>query len=518
MKNDDGSRPTKDAVLRKAIPEKTKPQQKTLSTAVKRRVSIRKEQSDVNLVGAGHEERGEKTMMTIGEQPLSKAKQVGKTDLVIIGVTHINQRSDETNVQVKPKEATSKRIKVREPNDQDVPDPALGGYEDKRIKLGTNQGYIRTMRGYPYQRGSEQFEAEGEVFKAREANNQDVDDPAIECRDAEKTEPDADESETDEEDGYPWFAARVVCYWLTKRMAKEQILYWNVDDYDGKVSHVEEEITAPEMFLKDREMTAPMYQQLRRELIAMEGDEELKSYEVNTEDDQTKMENTIEEIHELGDRYHQTRVEIETWRLQQWNNKGSVDTGDAQLACFTKGRRKRQPIGTKSDGEDDEDCEQMVCQMNGDQWESLPFPIIVDSGACASVMPIAWCQYVPTQETRESKAGEFFRAANGDKIYNEGKKVVSLMTREGIVRGMNFTSCEVSKALGSVSQICRAGHRVVFNPPWSEEGSYIEHESIGETMWMTEHNGLYVLNTKVAPTSKQSSVKGNTGFGRPANP
>ena len=92
------------------------------------------------------------------------------------------------------------------------------------------------------------------------------------------------------------------------------------------------------------------------------------------------------------------------------------------------------------------------------------------------------------------------------------------MTKEGVVRDMNRTSCEVSKALGSVSQICRAGHRVVFNPPWSEEGPYIEHESTGEVVWMTEHNCLYVLSTKVAPKNKQSSVNGSTGFGRPANP
>ena len=85
------------------------------------------------------------------------------------------------------------------------------------------------------------------------------------------------------------------------------------------------------------------------------------------------------------------------------------------------------------------------------------------------------------------------------------------------MRDMNFTSCEVSKALGSVSQICRAGHRVVFNPPWHDEGSFIEHVDIGEVMWLNEHNGLYVLNTKVAPTNKQTKYKPNTGFGRQAN-
>ena len=49
---------------------------------------------------------------------------------------------------------------------------------------------------------------------------------------------------------------------------------------------------------------------------------------------------------------------------------------------------------------------------------------------------------------------------------------------------MKFTVCEVSKALGSVSQMCKIGHRVVFNPPWNNQDSYIEQVSIGERQWM----------------------------------
>ena len=138
----------------------------------------------------------------------------------------------------------------------------------------------------------------------------------------------------------------------------------------------------------------------------------------------------------------------------------------------------------------------MVCQMTGKQWEQLPFPIITDSGACISVMRTSWCPHVPTEETTESRAGEFFRAANGQNFSNEGSKIVSFMTKERVMRDMKSTSCGVSKALGSVSQICQAGHRVVFRPPWSEEGShtyiyiYIERCDTGEVMWLTSHNAL----------------------------
>ena len=157
------------------------------------------------------------------------------------------------------------------------------------------------------------------------------------------------------------------------------------------------------------------------------------------------------------------------------------------------------------DSDDEED--QMVCSMTGQSWESLPFAVVIDSGACASVMPSGWCKHVPLQKTSQSESGEYFRAANGTKIFNEGQKCVSMMTREGAWRDMNFTACDVAKALGSVSQMCRAGHTVVFNPPWHEDGSYIEYLDTGERMWMEEANGFYVLNTKVAPKQWQTTLR-----------
>ena len=160
--------------------------------------------------------------------------------------------------------------------------------------------------------------------------------------------------------------------------------------------------------------------------------------------------------------------------------------------------------------------------MNGSSWESLPFPVIVGSGACASVMPIGWCEHVPIMETQQSRPGEFFRAANGQKIHNHGERIVSMMTREGAMRDMRFTMCDVPKALGSVSLMCRTSHRVVFNPPWDPEGSYIQHIEIGECMWLEEHNGLYMLNTKVAPAGRHrggdNNQESHQGFGWPANP
>ena len=129
-------------------------------------------------------------------------------------------------------------------------------------------------------------------------------------------------------------------------------------------------------------------------------------------------------------------------------------------------------------------------------------------------MPTSWCSHVPLRETPQSKAGDFYRAANGNNIYHEGERAIPMMTQEGSPRDMRFTVCDVAEALGSVSKMCRTGHRVIFNPPWGPEGSYIERETIGERMWMHEGGGLYVLRTKVAPRHRQSTRLKDEDFSR----
>ena len=89
--------------------------------------------------------------------------------------------------------------------------------------------------------------------------------------------------------------------------------------------------------------------------------------------------------------------------------------------------------------------------------------ITVDSGAMDTVGPMSVGAGFETYETEASRNGKNFRAANGKKIFNEGQKFASMMTKEGAMRDVSFTVCAVTKARGSVSQMCRTGHRVVFN-------------------------------------------------------
>ena len=79
------------------------------------------------------------------------------------------------------------------------------------------------------------------------------------------------------------------------------------------------------------------------------------------------------------------------------------------------------------------------------------------------------------------------------------------MTREGVIRDMKFEVCNVTRALGSVSQMCKAGHKVVFNPPGDPAGSYILHMETGQKMWLVERDGIYLLDVRVAPENRQAN-------------
>ena len=99
------------------------------------------------------------------------------------------------------------------------------------------------------------------------------------------------------------------------------------------------------------------------------------------------------------------------------------------------------------DDEDEDDTgvdypgERHVNNMSSNTWDSLPHPIIIDSGAAASVIPTSWCAHVQTRETEESRRGQHYTAANGGKIFNEGERLVTMMSREGLMRDMRFTAC-----------------------------------------------------------------------------
>ena len=338
------------------------------------------------------------------------------------------------------------------------------------------------------------------------------------CNNILTTDKKASELQKEELDQY--WRPSYMFHWLKAVGGNVMNAYDHFKDYIGKESYDEMKLDRP----------APMSK------TESEGDESIWSHmsdydefglapeETGTQINGTDRNTVTGENLKGQDRVWSSNKQ--SYRVREWSADTTTteesEHNGVQLACMSRGVKtnRRKPMEDSDDEGSDDEQEQFMCSMTGRQWEQLPFPIVIDSGACASVLPTDWCNHVNLLKTPQSEAKEFFRAANGKKIYNEGQKLITMMTKEGAVRDMNFIVCSVTKALGSVSQMCRAGNRVVFNPPWDPEGSYIENEHTGERLWLEEQGGLYVLHAKVAPQEKQTSniYAMQTGFQWQANP
>lgn len=104
------------------------------------------------------------------------------------------------------------------------------------------------------------------------------------------------------------------------------------------------------------------------------------------------------------------------------------------IACITRRQRQRRtPKEEPSDDEESEDeDEQFICCMSGRQWESLPYPIVIDSGACAFVLPTNWCNHVKLLRTPQSEAHQPVQNGPGTRQFtHHTRHGVSIATQQG---------------------------------------------------------------------------------------
>ena len=66
--------------------------------------------------------------------------------------------------------------------------------------------------------------------------------------------------------------------------------------------------------------------------------------------------------------------------------------------------------------------------------------------------------------------------------------VVTMMSREGRMRNMNFTACDAERAPVSASAMYKRGRTIVLSAPEHPDGSYIHHIASGERMGL-QHGG-----------------------------
>ena len=157
-------------------------------------------------------------------------------------------------------------------------------------------------------------------------------------------------------------------------------------------------------------------------------------------------------------------------------------------------------------------------EIEQNTWQPLPRPMVVDSGAGATVMPKDWCMAHAIKDSPGSLAEDFYFTADGTKVYNEGQRELYICTPQGKLRKMKFQVAKVKKALGSVSEMVDSGNRVVFD---TDEGgydiSYIENKKTRDKVWLRRENGVYVLDMMVAPPNFDSGTQ-QPGFTRPGAP
>ena len=128
----------------------------------------------------------------------------------------------------------------------------------------------------------------------------------------------------------------------------------------------------------------------------------------------------------------------------------------------------------------------------------------VDSGATDTVCPKEFSPAHETVETNESKAGNYYKAANDIKIGVYGRKYIEGMTDNWNNIKVKAEVADVKRCLGSVMRICEAGNVVHF-----ERGNnYILNTTSGKKTYMRNNGKGYVVDMWVPEAATSPSFIG----------
>lgn len=113
--------------------------------------------------------------------------------------------------------------------------------------------------------------------------------------------------------------------------------------------------------------------------------------------------------------------------------------------------------------------------------------LTVDSGAAETVINNRMA--IPVEIEKSDKVGREDEVANGERIVNEGQKVLKGITDNWEERSVVAQVAEVNQGLMSVKRICSAGDIVVFD----DDRSYIWNKATGNITEVNEARGVYEL-------------------------
>jgi len=161
----------------------------------------------------------------------------------------------------------------------------------------------------------------------------------------------------------------------------------------------------------------------------------------------------------------------------------SSDEEDIQKVQKKKMTKKKKPVTTRASAnrfamllEDEEEEEQiMMHEESKDEYAGyVKVTATVDSGSAEHAMPSKSFDKVPT--VKGPKFGRKYLTANGEKIANEGEKVLKMQTATGMPIGVRWQMTRVVKPLLSVKKLSAGGNTVILeeeNPRIIDRSGYI---------------------------------------------
>lgn len=130
-----------------------------------------------------------------------------------------------------------------------------------------------------------------------------------------------------------------------------------------------------------------------------------------------------------------------------------------------------------------------ICPHSGKRVEHVWWGI--DSGATDTVARVDTAKHFPTFQTEESRSGNYYETADGQKVYSQGgRAIVGLI--DGVAKGIECQLAPIQKPLVSASAMVSKGHRVVFQDEHLG-GAYCEHIGTGETTRFRTVNGVWEM-------------------------
>jgi hypothetical protein len=124
---------------------------------------------------------------------------------------------------------------------------------------------------------------------------------------------------------------------------------------------------------------------------------------------------------------------------------------------------------------------------------------VMDSGCGVSVAPPGMCPSHPIMESEGSRHGQEFMSASEHELPNLGEQLLAVVMEDGKETNIKYQIADVSRALNSVTEICDAGHHVIFG---RGGGSIVNIATGKETPFKREGN-IYCLDYWVKPFTGQ---------------